>query len=230
MEEQTLPLQDADEAPPEPIAIIRRAGPRLVRDALGPLAMFFLGWKTVGLGAGIGLALVFGVVVFTNERRRGRPAALVRVALVIVCLRAIVGLSSGSASVYLAQEIAIDLLLGCALLGTLAARRPLAAWIATDVYPFTPAMRASATFKEVMRTITLVWGAYYLVRCGTRLAAFLTLSTDNYALVIALSDAPVLIVLLVWSVRHTLAAFRRSEQWGGLLAQPGTVPAAPSGA
>ncbi len=59
---------------------IRRASPRLVRDGLGPLAVFFAGWKLVGLGVGIGLAVLFGVSVLVHERRRGQPAVVVRLA------------------------------------------------------------------------------------------------------------------------------------------------------
>ena len=67
-----------------------------------------------------------------------------------------------------------------------------------------------------MRAVTSVWGAYFLVRGLVRLAALLTFSTDHYALVIALSDAPFLIVLLAWSVYYTGTAFRSSAQWGAL--------------
>jgi hypothetical protein len=201
--------------------IIRRAAPRLVRDGFGPLATFFLGWKLIGLTAGIGISVLFGLSIFLHERRQGRPAALVRVALVLVAIRATVGLSSGSASVYLAQEIGIDVLIGCAVLGTLAAARPISTWIAADVYPFTDEMRRSQTFREVMRTITLVWGLYFLIRAAVRLTALLTLSTNRYVLVVALSDVPFLLALLAWSVYFTTSAFRRSEQWSSLFASPG---------
>jgi uncharacterized membrane protein len=225
--QQRRPLPDAPELADsiEPGAIVRRAGPRLVRDGFGPLATFYIGWKLIGLTPGIVLAVAFGVSVFVHERRQGRPAALVRVALALVCLRAVVGLSSGSASVYLAQEIGIDLLLACGFLASLAAGRPISSWIAADVYPFTSEMRDSDTFKHVMRTVTTVWGAYFLARAAVRLAALLTLSTDRYALVVALSDAPFLIALLAWSVYHTVGSFRRSEQWGALLADSPVVSA-----
>jgi hypothetical protein len=208
----------------KPGAIVRRAAPRLVRDGFGPLATFFIGWKLLGLTAGIALAVVFGVSIFVHERRQGRPAALVRVALALVCLRAVVGVSSGSASVYLAQEIGIDLLLGLGILALLAAGRPISSWIAADVFPFTTEMRDSDTFRQVMRSITTVWGTYFLVRAGVRLTALLTLSTNRYVLVIALSDAPFLIALLAWSVYYTVNSFRRSEQWGALLADAEVTP------
>jgi hypothetical protein len=212
------------EQPVDPRAIIRRAGPRLVRDGFGPLATFFLGWKLIGLTAGIALAVAFGVAIFLHERRQGRPAALVRVALALVALRAIVGLSSGSASVYLAQEIGIDVLLGCTVLATLRAGRPISSWIAADVYQFTEEMRQSDTFGRVMRRVTAVWGTYFLLRAAVRLAALLTLSTNRYVLVVALSDVPFLLALLAWSVHHTVAAFRSSEQWSALFAGATPVP------
>ena len=209
----------------QPGRIIREATPRLVRDAFGPLATFFVGWKLLGLTPGIFLALAFGTLVFVHERRQGRPAALVRVAMVIVCIRAVVGLSSGSASVYLAQEIGIDVLLATVVLSGLATGRPLAAWVASDVFPFTEEMRASATFAQVMRTVTLVWGFYFLARASVRFVALLSLSTDNYVLVIALTEVPFLVGLLAWSVHYTTATFRRSDQWSAMFAGAPAPPA-----
>jgi hypothetical protein len=228
VEVRETPLPAVASPPGGPIdatTIIRRAGPRLVRDGFGPLATFYLGWKLIGLTAGIGLAVAFGVSVFLHERRQGRPATLVRVALAVVCLRAVVGLSSGSASVYLAQEIGIDILLACVFLGTLAAGRPITAWIAADVFPFTAEMRDSDTFRHVMRTVTVTWGSYFLARAGVRLIALLSLSTDRYVLVVAVTDAPFLIAMLAWSVYYTLGVFRRSDQWRSLFADVDVGPA-----
>jgi intracellular septation protein A len=199
-------------------AVIRRAAPRLVRDAFGPLAVFFAGWKLIGLSAGIGMAALFGLVVFVHERRQGRPAMVVRLALVLVAIRASVGLSSGSASVYLGQEIAIDILLGCTVLASLARRRPFAAWFAEEIFPLPLEMRESDTFASVMRRITVVWGIYFLARALVRLIALLTLSTDRFALVIALTDAPFLIAVLAWSVYYAAGAFRESARWAPVIA------------
>jgi hypothetical protein len=212
---------------PESIAIravVRSAGPRLVRDGFGPLAVFFTGWKLIGLTAGIGMAVLFGVSVFVHERRQGRPAMVVRLALMLVAIRAIVGLSSGSATVYLAQEIGIDTLLGCAILASLAATRPFASRFAGEVYPFPLQARQSETFRAAMRTITAVWGIYFLARALVRLTALLTLSTNRYVLVAALSDAPFLIAILAWSVYYTAGAFRRSAQWAPMIAAAEVSP------
>jgi intracellular septation protein A len=206
--------------------IIRRAGPRLLRDGFGPLAVFFVGWKLLGLGAGIGLAVLFGVSVFVHERRRGQPAMVVRLALVLVAIRATVGFSSGSATAYLAQEIGIDTVLGCVVLASLRSSRPFASWFAEEIYPLPQPIRESSTFAGAMRTITVVWGVYFLTRALVRLSALLTLSTDRYVLVAALSDAPFLIALLAWSVYHTAGVLRRSAEWGPLIAAAEAAPPA----
>ncbi len=198
-------------------AIVGRAGPRLVRDGFGPLLMFFAGWKLFGLGVGIAAAATFGVAVFLHERRSGRPGMVVRLALVLVAIRATVGISSGSASTYLAQEVGIDTVLGTAVLLTLLTPVPFAARFSQEIYPLPPQMRDSDAFRGAMRTITLTWGVYFLTRGLVRLIALLTMGTDEYVLVAAVSDAPFLIALLAWSVYYTAATFRRSPQWGPLI-------------
>ena len=229
---QGLAVAAGESVLPAPIAVgavVRRAGPRLVRDGFGPLAIFFTGWKLIGLSAGIVMAVAFGLAIFVHERRAGRPAAVVRLALLLVAIRAIVGFSSGSARVYLAQEIGIDALLGAAVLASLRTRRPFASWFAEDVYPFPDEMRESETFTSAMRRVTLVWGAYFWTRGLVRVAALLTLSTDRYALVIALTDAPFLVALLAWSVYHTTTVFRASELWAPVMMAAERAGAPPGG-
>jgi intracellular septation protein A len=206
----------------EPRAVLRSAAPRLVRDAFGPLAIFYAGWKLVDLSVGIVAALLFGFAVYSRERRAGRPALIVRVALIFVVIRAIVGLSSGSARTYLAMEIGVDLLISSIVLGLLARGRALAAMFAQDVFPLPPELAESDEFDRAMRRITLVWGTYFLVRAFVRLAAILTLSTDHYVLVSALSEAPFLVVILAWSVRYTTRVFRSSTRFGPMMAAADT--------
>jgi hypothetical protein len=107
--------------------------------------------------------------------------------------------------------------LGCSVLASLRSERPFASWFAGDIYPFPQVILESASYRQAMRTITMVWGAYFLTRALVRLAALLTLSTNSYVLVVALSDAPFLISLLAWSVWYTVGVFRRSEEWGSLV-------------
>jgi intracellular septation protein A len=196
-------------------AVLRGSAPRIVRDGVGPIASFYVGWKLVGLLVGIVLATAFALLMYRHERRHGRPALVVRVALGLVLVQATVGLISGNAKVYLGQEVVIDALLGFTVLGSVAIGRPLANAFGREVYAFPDEVRSSATYARTFRRITLVWGVYFLVRSALRLLAILTLSVDGYVLVAAVSGAPTLVAVLAWSVVHTARAFRRSEEWGG---------------
>jgi hypothetical protein len=204
--------------PEEIRSTLRGSGPRLARDALGPLAAFYAGWKLLSLGAGIAAAIVLGLAVFAHERRQQRPAVVVRLALVLVAIRATVGIVSGSGRAYLATEVGIDSALALAVLGSLAGERPFASWFTSDVYPLPGVVLESQIYRRTMRRITLAWGIYFLLRGLVRLAALLTLSTDSYAVVVALTDAPFLLALLAWSVYYSLRTFRASEEIGLLIA------------
>jgi uncharacterized membrane protein len=179
-----------------------------------------VGWKSVGLLAGIAAAVATAALLFRYERSRGRPGMVVRLALGLVLIRAVVGLISGSASTYLAQEIAIDTLLSSAFLGSLLARRPLTEFFAAEVYPLPEALRQHPVYRRTQRIITLAWGLYFLTRAGVRLLAFLSLSSSGYVLVVAFSDVPFLLALLAWSVWYASRTLRREQ----LLAMAGQAP------
>ena len=83
---------------------------------------------------GIAAATAYALVMYRYERRRERPGMIVRVALVLVFLRATVGLVSGSAKAYLGQEVIIDVLIGATVLGSLAIGRPVARVFASSLF------------------------------------------------------------------------------------------------
>ena len=196
----------------------------MLRDALGPIASFFVAWKLFGLVAGIAAATLLAALIYRHERRAGRPAMVVRVAFALVLIRAVVGLTSGSARVYLGQEAAIDALLGITVLAFLASGRPLASFFAREIYPFPDEVRHSPEFVRVFRIISLVWGAYFLARSAVRLTAVLTLSVDGYLLVDALTGAPFLLALLAWSVTYAVRTLEAQPELTAALT-PAVAPA-----
>jgi hypothetical protein len=206
---------------PAPIAvgsILRRSGPRIALNGFGPIVAFYVGWKLAGLVVGIAAAAAFGLAMYRHERRADRPAMVVRVALGLVVIRTAVGLITHSTNLYLGQEIILDTILGSITLGSLLVHRPLAAIFAREVYPFPDQVYGSAGFRQVFVLITAVWGGYFIIRALVRLAALLTLTTDGYLLVAALSDFPFVLGLLGWSVIYSTRRFRASPEWGEAIA------------
>ena len=219
METAEQPLDLSLSGPVQTGSILRASGPRVVRDAIGPLLAFYAGWKLVGLVAGIVVATLVAMAIFVHERRSGRPGAIARMALGLVFIRAGVGLLSGSAKLYLAQDSVIDVLLGSGFLISVLLGRPVTALFAREIYPLPPEVLESETYLQVFRRITLAWVTYFFICAGVRLTVLLLASVDVYVVVSALTGAPFIVAMLVWSIRYSVRSFRESAEWGPALAE-----------
>jgi intracellular septation protein A len=226
METAEQPLDLSLSGPVQTGSILRASGPRVVRDAVGPLLAFYAGWKLVGLAVGIGVATLAGASIFVHERRTGRPGAIARLALGLVFIRAGVGLLSGSAKLYLAQDSVIDVLLGSGFLLSVALGRPITALFAREIYPLPAAVLDSETFSRTFRRVTVMWSVYFFTCAAVRLTVLLLASVDVYVVVAALKGAPIIVAMLVWSIRHTVRSFRQSAEWGAALAEVEAAQAA----
>lgn len=191
--------------------ILRVAGPRIARDVLCPLAAFYLGYKLIGLGAGIAFATVVGLSVAALARRReGRPGLIAAIAVIFILARGIAGLVGGSATAYLAGDVVMDTLLASAFLGSLRfAKEPLAAAFAEEIFPVPDDAREHEGFMEVFRRLTVIWGVFFVVRGCIRLAVLLSGTVDVYVAVSAGSEL-FLLALMGWSARYSIRAYREN--------------------
>ena len=189
--------------------ILRVAGPRIARDVLCPLAAFYLGYKLIGLGAGIAFATVVGLTVATLARREGRPGLIAAIAIIFIVGRGIAGLVGGTATAYLAGDVVMDTLLASAFLGSLAIGKPLAAAFAEEIFPVPDDAREHEGFMDVFRLLTIVWGVFFVVRGCVRLVVLITGTVDIYVAVSAASEL-CLLALLAWSARFSIRAYREA--------------------
>src|SRR5882762_5397173 len=123
-------------------------GPRFARDALGPALVFYLGWKLVGLAVGVLAATLFALVAYGWERTRARSGLSAGVGLGIALVQAAAALASGSAIAYFGPPVIINGAYGLAFVVSVVIGRPLAGIFAQETYPFSPEVRASATFRR----------------------------------------------------------------------------------
>lgn len=186
--------------------------PGFLREGFLPLGAFYVGLKLSGLGAGIAAATVASVLVYLYERRAGRDALLVRVSIAFVALQSIIGLVSHSTTVYLAQPVLVNAAWGVAFLVSAWMRRPLAGVLACAWYPFPRSVRETDLFKRVYGVESMVWGSYFLVRSGIRLAALLEGSLENFLVVVFVTGPPAMLLLVFWSIRYAIRGLSEDER------------------
>ena len=211
----TAPVALADTPPPEPAfrSIFLAGAPRFAREAFGPVAAFYVGWKLGSLAVGIVLATAVGIALDLYERRQGRGGALALVSVAFVVVQAAVGLIADSAVVYLAQPVLVGAVWGVANIVSAFVGRPLAGIFADAWYPFPPEIKASRTYRRVFGVESIVWGLYLLARSGFRMLALTSGSIGAFAVVQLVTGIPFTVALVAWSVWYATRRFERSTEW-----------------
>jgi hypothetical protein len=143
--------------------------------------------------------------------RRGREVTLLAAGVVFVLIQALVGLASGSATVYLAQPVLLSALWGIAYFVSIAIGRPLIGVFANAWYPFPAWFRASEPYRREFGMQSFVWGLYCLARAALRLWALLDSGVAGFVLVSVVTGMPVLIALIGWGIWHARRVFSRLE-------------------
>ena len=201
----TPPAPGGVEAP-EPTwgYLARRGVPTFAAEGVLPILVLYGAWHLFGLTAGIVFAAVVSAFVVVWQIRRGHDAPVARITLVFLAVQAAIGIASHSATVYLAQPIVLSAGWGMAYLVSAGIGRPLVGLFAQAWYPFPRWFRQTDPFKRVYGIQSLVWGAYFLVRSGVRLAVLLNGSLESFLLTVFLTGAPMMFLLIVWSIRHSI--------------------------
>jgi intracellular septation protein A len=186
-------------------SLLRSAGPRLLRDILGPTLSFYAGWKLTGnILPGVALGTTFSLAAYRYERRHGRPGMVARLVLAFVIVQAVVGLVTGSAEAYLVQPAILGTLNGTAWLVSVAMRKPLAAAFAGEIFPFDEETRGSDAYRATFSHISLVFGVFFIGFAALQLAVLLTIGVDAFVAV-RLLDAVCILFMIVWCVRYAVA-------------------------
>jgi intracellular septation protein A len=194
-------------------SVFLAGAPRFAREAFGPVAAFYVGWKVGNLAVGIALASAVGIALEVYERRNGRSGALALISVAFVLVQAGVGLIADSATVYLAQPVIVGAIWGVANVVSALIGRPLAGVFADSWYAFPPAIKTSQTYRRVFGIESMVWGVYLLARSGVRLLVLATESIGAFVFVQLATGFTLTIALVVWSVWFAVDRFERSIEW-----------------
>jgi hypothetical protein len=174
--------------------------PGFLREGFLPLAAFYAAYRVWGPAAGIACATAASALIYVRERRAGREGLVVRLALVFVVGRALIGLLTHSPTAYLAAPVLASAIWGLAFLGSIPIGRPLAGALACAWYPFAPEYRRTAEFRRVFSAESAVWGVYLLAAAAVRGTALFEDDVGSYVVVSVLAGTPATLALTAWSV------------------------------
>lgn len=206
--------------------ILLGSGPRFARDTFGPVLAFWIGWKVGGLVLGILLSTVVALGAWLHERRQARPGLMARIALAVVLFQAALGLASDSAVAFLAPQVLMNLAWGVAFIVSALIGKPLTGVFAAEMVDMPREVRASATYRRVFGRISAAWGAYMVVRSAVRFALLAWVSVDAFVASNLLTGAPLMALMMTWSIWYGTRGFRQSEEWGWAF-EPQVAPIAP---
>ena len=180
--------------------LMMRHGPRFVRDACGPVLVFYAGWKLVGIEAGIVAATALAVVAYLWERRQSRSGLSPAVGLGIALVQAVAGLMSARTLWYFAPSLIVNAACGVAFVVSVVVGQPLAAVFAAETSVLPTDVMASSLFRTVCSQISLVWAVYLLGGSLARLIVLLRSSVDFYLTVHLLTGFPLAAAIMGWSM------------------------------
>lgn len=191
----------------------------LLVDMIAPLGLYY-GLRLFGVNQW--LALVVGGVLpvvrlgYTLIRDRRLEVLSACTLSVVVCGTAI-ALLTGDPRLLLARESYLTGLLGCWILGTLWSRRPFIFTVTTKMLPAAVARSwqqdwvRSPAFRRVMRLMTVMWSAAFLVDAVARVVMAYTLPID----IVPVASVVLLAVMLTAVVEGSKAYGRRMRRQHG---------------
>lgn len=185
----------------------------LVEGAMPYAAYLILRGRGVGsvpaLAAGAVFPAGFILVRFVRRRRLDGFGLIV---LAVITIGVTLSLLSGDARFALVKESALTGAFGLAMLGSLAARRPLMFYsgrkFATDGSPegiarWESYWTKSAMFRHSNRMMTAVWGTVFLAEAAIRVVAAYTLATSTAVALSAVVPLAVVALLIAWTVSYS---------------------------
>lgn len=193
--------------------MLRIGARQLAENVLAPLAVFYAVLATVGMrGAIIGaLSWCYLAILARLVLRRPVPAVLVVTAL-LLSLRTVVGLATGSVFLYFLQPSLENFVLGALFLASVPLGRPLVARLAGDFCALPADLLGHIRLRQFFSRVSMLWAAVFAVNGLSTLWVLLRLPAVDFPLVsTALSFTAVLVAAgssLVW--------FRRSLGTAGV--------------
>jgi intracellular septation protein A len=163
----------------------QRALGRFAVAGLLPILTFYVLFKVAGATAGIAGGMTVSLIALVIQLRRlGRLDPVVLVPMAVIAIQGTAALVLDSVELYLAAPSVENALWGIVLVGSVAARRPLARVIARELNLVPLGYERSATVGRALGLVTLAWGIAAFAKAGVRLWLLVLLPLEAFLLAI----------------------------------------------
>ncbi len=137
--------------------LARHAAPAVVLGTVVPTVAFWLAFTLVGTTAAIVASTVALYAAMGLRAREGNIPGTVVLAAVVLTVRAVIALATGSVFLYFLQPAIGTVALSLAFLVSVPLRHPLAHKLALDFVPLPQSWVGHSWFATVFERITLLW-------------------------------------------------------------------------
>lgn len=192
---------------PRLAVMLRTSGPQLLVTSVIPLVLFYVVFRTAGLGWALlaGLGWSYSTLLRYIVRRRPIPGMLL-VSTALLSLRALLAFLTGSVVVYFLQPTCTQLLMAVSFAVTAMWRRPLISRLAGDFCAIPEALTGDRALTHFFRTASWLWsGVFCAISAGT-LALLLTQPTGMYLV----CSSAVTVSLVLTGIGLSFVLFRRA--------------------
>jgi intracellular septation protein A len=185
--------------------ILKRVASSVTTAVLIPAVLLWLMLQITDFTVAVLVALAWMTGASILRWATGRAVSgLLMLGLVILTVRTILALATGSHFLYFVQPVFADGVLAALFLGSLLTSRPVISRLAPDFYPVDDAVIARPGIECLLRRLTLMWGLVILLKGVITFWLLESLSTSNFVLVKSGAIAAITLctatLTLVWSL------------------------------
>ena len=197
---------------PVPRAAIRHAIPLVIEGVLGPLAVFYVTLLLAGFRGALIAALGWSYLALGRRLCKGeRISMLLLFGIILITVRTVIALVTGSAFAYFAQPTAGTVVISLVLFGSAILGRPFTQRFAHDFCPIDPEIMKRPLVRQFFVRISVMWATVLMLNAG--LVFWLLLSTSLRSFVIERSVITygLTAVAIFFSITRFVAMMRRDN-------------------
>jgi intracellular septation protein A len=162
-------------------SLARHAVPHLLEATIAPLLLFYAAMAVFGVWGALGVALAWscGALLRRVIRRERIPGILVMGTLMLT-IRTIIAVLSGSVLVYFLQPTLGTVALAAAFLLSVPAGKPLTERLAADFLPMDLDHGAHPHLRQIFSRLSLLWSLVYFVNAAATIWLLLSQPLATY--------------------------------------------------